>query len=327
MIIQPLFSERNAIVLICSKKYFDYAKVTIQSIVETSSKNNYDIVIISESEQPLGFDFPENISVRNFSFSEDISDFIFWEDPNISKETYFKIFVPKIFKQYNKVLYLDSDTIVSKNIDELFNIVFKQNEIIAGVEEFQYWNLLNKTVKNLPKQFKTTKDYYKEIFKLDGSQTYINAGVLLFDIQKCNYFNFTEKCLEIIKNNPLENKFLHCYDQDVINSACVNCIHYLGFEYNFIAFQVSIYALKIRYSRKKIDKDKIEEFVQTQPKIIHYASSQKPWSKPWVNYELSLFWWKNVFKIGMFDYFAERLSQNVRKKIAEMLKPSDLVEW
>ena len=62
MIIQPLFSERNAIVLICSKKYFDYAKVTIQSIVETSSKNNYDIVIISESKQPLGFDFPENIS-------------------------------------------------------------------------------------------------------------------------------------------------------------------------------------------------------------------------------------------------------------------------
>ena len=42
--------------------------------------------------------------------------------PNyITSESFYRLFMPAIFSQYDKMLYLDSDTIVCKDLSQLYN--------------------------------------------------------------------------------------------------------------------------------------------------------------------------------------------------------------
>lgn len=332
MEVNPIYPEKNAIVMFCDKNYFEYINVTLQSIIDSASINNYDVVIIYDSNEKFvpSIEIPNNFSIRAVPIDIDFSKYVLYESKWISKTAYYRLFIPKIFKDYNRVLYIDCDILITKNIDELFGIKFEEDEIIGGCSEFFFWELLRKTDSKLPNQFKTLKDYYKEILNLDESYPYINSGVLLFDIEKCNDFNFTEKCFELISNNPLEDKFLLCHDQDVINSVCKHHIHFLGPEYNYMWFEVSSYTVSVKYKRKKNDELErcAKDLVAIYPnmKIIHYAGMTKPWIKPYYDYKLAVYWWRYALKTKYFYDFMAKMSSTVKASIYKMLELKENAE-
>lgn len=330
MKITPIYPEKNAIVLFCDKNYFDFAKVTIYSLVDNIFPDKtYDIVLISDSEDlDINLDLPENVSLRVFPM-EIPQGVTFYESIHLTKAAYYRLFIPSIFREYSRVLYLDCDIIILQNIDEIFGTEFQENEIIASVPEFHFMDFVKKKPDGLPERFKTIQDYYRELLGLTNSDPYINSGVLLFDIQKCLEFRFAGKCLDLIEKNPLPGKFFHCHDQDIINCICKGRMHFLSNEYNFLAFYISPYSVNIKYFRKKIDPEEVQALIEDskKAKILHFASKEKPWKKPYANYDLTVLWWKVAMNHGLFEHFAENLSKNVRQKLLDKLNPKDLGDW
>lgn len=318
MEIEPIFNK-NAIVLFSDDNYISYAKVVVQSIIETSNcTSKYDIVILSDADLDNTFNAPDNISVRIMKTGIDLEQYNLYESGSISKAAYYRLFIPKLFSKYDKVLYLDCDLVLIKNVDELFDIDF-ENNVIMAVPEFCFWKLLNKKDKFIPKEFKSNKEYYDKFLGLNEDNAYINSGVILFDIKKANEFQFTEKCLDLIKNNPY-NFFLY-HDQDIINSICKNHIHFLGDVYNYMWCFVSSYAYSVRLPRKNLMEERdVYKSLLDDAKIIHYASRAKPWNKPYYDYKLGMYWWNYAKNTDLFHSLLNKLSKTVRMNVLSNLE-------
>ena len=126
--------------------YMPFLRVALQSITKNTSKNNkYEIYVLNTGlkeeniENLKKFD-KENISVKSVNIEEKIKDFsnrLHTRD-YYSKSTYYRLFIPTMFPQYDKALYLDSDIVVLSDIANLYNInvVF----VVSGVVSVVWFN-------------------------------------------------------------------------------------------------------------------------------------------------------------------------------------------
>ncbi len=164
---------------------------------------------------------------------------------HISITTYYRLFAPYILdKDIHRILYLDTDIICNKEgISDLYNMDFEGN-IIIGVE-----NMIGKY-----------STYYNRFFNLniglDQNNKYINAGVLLIDLDAYRKFITKNAIVKFITENY---KRITMQDQDVINKLFVGKIKIVDNTYN--------------YSINAVD----DERVDTDKVFIHYSASAKPW--------------------------------------------------
>ena len=63
-------------------------------------------------------------------YIEKVKDKLYTRD-YYTKTTYFRLFIPDLYPQYDKVLYLDSDIVVLGDIAELYNTNIKGNLVAA----------------------------------------------------------------------------------------------------------------------------------------------------------------------------------------------------
>lgn len=158
----------------------------------------------------------------------------------------FRFIAPQIINSINreKILYLDVDIIVKKEINNIFKLDLKE-KIVGAVED-------------------VSSDVLSNIWK---TKKYFNAGVLLIDINKWRNENITEKCLEMLNSN----KFIYL-DQDILNIVLNNNVNYISPIYNYQ------YSLSRIFNKgcacKKLNNDVI---------IYHFIGSDKPWHT-WVQY-------------------------------------------
>lgn len=92
----------------------------------------------------------------------------------MSISTYYRLLIPEVFKGYDKILYLDTDTLILGNIQELLTFQFVSNDTVLGVIR-----MLN------------SKRHFKHFC----------AGVLLFNLKNCN--SLTNECFSYLKNIPI----------------------------------------------------------------------------------------------------------------------------
>ncbi len=168
---------------------------------------------------------------------------------HVSKMTYARILIPDIISDVEKVIFIDSDTVVQVDIGELYDIDLAENYF--GMVEDANW-------KNLSKQLWG-----------DIDNCYYNAGVLLINAKKLrevDYISLIEK--QIRKNKA---RYQIC-DQDVINDTFVNRILKLSLTWNC---HHEPFAKKY----KLYTPDNVAEFekICSNPNIIHYVGVSKPW--------------------------------------------------
>jgi len=124
-------------------------------------------------------------------------------------------------RDFDRVLYLDSDVLAVDDISALFTMELGDNAI-AGVPDL---------VKEIPNNIKRMESLGLTF------GNYFNAGVLLFNWKLCLERNLFEKARIAIAKSKL--RFL---DQDALNSACENKWLRLPVGYNFIApFHARLY--------------------------------------------------------------------------------------
>jgi lipopolysaccharide biosynthesis glycosyltransferase len=164
---------------------------------------------------------------------------------HVSKATYFRLFITQHIKGDEVLIYLDADTIVFKNPMTLL-----KSEI----------DKLSKSRNFISACIETDKIHNSDIFERLKlvSTDYFNAGVMLLDNSKFKDYNLTSQLLEEMSDL---NEAIKYWDQDVLNKY----------------FDTNIEILDHRLNCK-IDDDSPRVNLQSDPYILHYAGSKKPWT-------------------------------------------------
>lgn len=147
----------------------------------------------------------------------------------ISIETYFRFFIPQLFPNYKKMLYLDADILVFDDLRILYNEDI--SDYCMGVVQDTYLEVIlkNDNIKMQTRPNLTYKEYFKQILgKLNIF--YFNAGVLLLNLEKMRNDNIVKNLWEFSeKNAPLEYQ-----DQDVLNAILESKVKFLDSKWNVL---------------------------------------------------------------------------------------------
>lgn len=162
----------------------------------------------------------------------------------------------------DRVLYLDSDTIIEASLDELWNIDFNDC-YMAGVDD-------------------CLSSKYRDIVDIGIDGIYCNAGVLLFNLKKWREDDITAKFIKIIYEN---NGYFVFNEQSILNSLFSGTIKILPLKYNVNSL-VYLFSfeelLKLRqpfnFSYSK------EEYIAAgkNPIITHYTGNFYVERRPWI---------------------------------------------
>ena len=314
--IEPFYKNKNSMnfVFAFDDKYSKYFAVTLLSLVENSKPEYlYDIVIFTSdlsdrNAKRLLKSVPSNFSIRFFNIKKYIT--ACFEDIKLSAksywsvEMYYRIFIPVIMNKYDKVLYLDSDTIFNNDIHDLFNIDFEDKEIIA----------ISDTVKLVLKNKEMQKriKYIKNDLGISNPKHYFNSGVILFNIQKINLDNYIKRFL-----NAMNLETVYFPDQDILNVMFKNQSKLVDWKWN-LQYHIPIYHRKDIVDMNKKDYNEYS-IAFDNPVVIHYTSPLKPWINP--TQELAEQFW---FYARKTLYYEEILAAMNKYSIVDSAKAIDL---
>lgn len=207
------------IFLASDDNYAPFVGTTIASICE-NTKSFCDFYIldsgISDENKAVLADLQKhytNFSIEfvNVNPQKYFAEFI--ASGYLSVATYNRFLIADLYPNLNRVLYLDVDIIVSKDIKELFE---------KDIEDFCLGAIPDQGDPNYVQKLKQNLD-------MNQASSYFNAGILLLDLQKWRAQNIREKLFAI--ERQYRGKLL-CNDQDILNKCFENNYKQLGMCYN-----------------------------------------------------------------------------------------------
>lgn len=300
----PISLNKTAICFSCEDRYAHCLGVLIQSIIENSTDENiYDIIILHKNiasfkrQQLLNFVAQyKNIHLRFYNVGSLIKNLKFYLSGNTRETSYYKLFIPLIFKNFSKILYLDTPVIVLNDINKLLQKDISES-YIAGVNDFGLFAEV-KSGKN------KNETYFIEKINPNFYSEYIQTDVVLFNIPKIIYDNVQKMFLSTIsQSNSNYNA------QDALNLICKGKIHILDARWN---------VLNDSGQRKGYMHCNPAQHYKTylasreNPYIIHYVSRFKPWSHP--SEDMAEIWWHYARKTPFYEeIFYENLQYTPQK--------------
>lgn len=261
-------------------KYAMPISVSIKSIIDNSSNNDYEFIILYNNSLDEKSKNIINSSIKGTKCSLryiDIKDSIknaYLAIPHISVSTYYRLLLPTLLKEYDKCIYLDGDTIAVDDIEKLMKIELSKNEYIGAVK--------CELVLNNPS---TYKDKHKKELGISSLYQYVNAGVLVLNLKELRENNMVNIMVDMIKNK------YSIQDQDIYNVACFGHIKTIHPMFNVTPGILEKTKLELRqaYSFKEIKEARV------RPVIIHFSNSRKPWVYEGMEY--GFMWDKNYEKL------------------------------
>ncbi len=232
--------------------YVPYLSVAIASLIENASKDyNYDIHVVYQAITEDAIKKLKMLETPNakiiltemkdgFKNIIDSKQNLLRNDFFKSLTIYFRIFIPFMFKEYDKAIYIDSDTCVVGDISELYNYDLKDN-LFGGCKDISC------------QDNKILCEYFKENAGVTIDK-YINSGVLLMNMKKLREVDFQNHFLYLLNKYHFDTV---CPDQDYINAMASGKIMLLSNEWDAMPTNGKV--------------------VFANPKIIHYNLFSKPW--------------------------------------------------
>lgn len=253
--------------------YVPFLAVALQSLTENSSKNYYYAIkvlytnIKEENKKKILKYESSNVKIEFVDLNyyiEKIKDKLYTRD-YYTKTTYFRLFMPDLYPQYNKALYLDSDIVVLGDIAELYHQEIGNNLVAAIPDD---------SVQNIP-EFQV---YVEKVVGLNDYRNYFNAGIILMNLDQLRKFNFQDKFLYLLETI----KFAVAQDQDYLNRLCKGRVKLISDAWNRMPIPNNINEIE--------DKD---------IKLIHYNLLFKPWHFDNILYKE--YFWKYAKKTEYYN--------------------------
>ena len=306
----PNFEKNNIpIIFNCDSNFVKYLSVTLQSIIDNSSTdNNYDIIILNENisdgqKEILEYMLSKypNFSIRFYNMEKLVRkyDIKSWFTTNhLNHTAYYRVFIPEIFKNFGKVIYLDSDLILNTDIADLFKINL-DGYAAGAVKDF----LISKYEESdgILDIFKGLYSYLTQNLNMNNIENYFNSGVLLIDTPKMIRNNYFDKFIETGKIN---NKYMH--DQNILNSVLEGDVKIID----------KLWNAQLNSNKNPV----LEEINWDNAKIIHFCSHQKPWTRVQDKGVLDILWWEYAKKSPFYDEIILSRLQTNFQDISRRLK-------
>ena len=229
--------------------YIPFLAVSIQSLADHASDENQYVIkvlytnISEENQKKISKYERENISIEFVDLNyyiEKIKDKLYTRD-YYSKTTYFRLFIPNLYPQYNKVLYLDSDITILSDVADLYNIDIGDNLIAAAPDD-------------VIQTIEVFQDYVEKVVGVADYRNYFNAGIIVMNLDELRKFDFQEKFLYLLSTV----KFSVAQDQDYLNRLCKGRVKLFSNTWNRMPIGGDV-----------VDRDDLH--------LIHYNLAFKPW--------------------------------------------------
>jgi lipopolysaccharide biosynthesis glycosyltransferase len=281
------------IVFASDNNYVPYMSTTMQSIMENADRDRQYIFCILHrniSEHNIGLLkkqltlFP-HFSIQIIDVTEITSNYNFFISRNITVETYFRLLIPELLCDYQKVIYLDCDMICCANIAELHDIDIG-NHLLAATRDCAVAWYFSKKDKKL------FKDWHDVMLHLANPEEYFNAGVMVINTEVFRKTITTKEIFELAAS--MKWSF---HDQDILNYLFQGKILFLACHWNFMYEKYAPYLPE----HLKEEYDKARE----NPHIIHY----KPWNCDNYVEHFELFW-----KYATRTPFIANIIENMKAK-------------
>lgn len=288
-----LKNEKKVIPIVTAfdSNFVSVYSVHVESLISViSNKYHYDLIVLmdnditDENKNILNsqISVKSNISIRFFKMGSLLTNENLKIDPPFARSTFFRLKLATILPEYEKVLYLDPDTIVLADPA----MIFEQD---IGDYYCAAVRCLN-TMEPRLAGFGPGKLYgnisFQEYFEKEvgisreNLDNYFNAGVMVFNLNKMRK-NFIED--ELIRLFYLKN--YHIVDQDILNKVFQGNVFILPQKWNLVILYRGRELAQLPF---KFDQD--YKNALKNPAIIHYAA---PYNKPWLNEQVpygELFW-------------------------------------
>ncbi len=257
--------ETVKIVSACDSHYVQHLGVMITSLLEnTSMKTSLEFYVIdggiTDADKELLCSCTCFYGCK-INFITIQADFYarFGESPSASDATYFRIFVSELLDtSVKKVIYLDCDIVVKKDISELWKVDVSEYFLAAvadcGVE--------------YSGEYAVT---LKRKLGMKRKDCYFNAGVLLINLVKWREEGISKSICKFLLENKGKIDFA---DQDGLNAVLCNRWLQLDSQWNQQVAHCEF------YEQEKVEWENVTRAVR-EPWIIHYTTSYFSGTKPW----------------------------------------------
>jgi lipopolysaccharide biosynthesis glycosyltransferase len=249
--------------------YVAVLHVALQSLRSfASTKNTYNIHILTSgltkkhTESFSAFNAPNfHVHVENLTSAIAGRENILQSD-HFPIATYFRMFIPKHFPQYDKVICLDDDLVLNADIAELYDTDLGDNYVAGYAKNAPFKNehISGDNPKNAFWE-------YAEKFIGVSIYEYVNNGVLVMNTKILREIDLEGRVFEILKKAPQIKEF-DC-EQGCFNYICKGKSLFLPRAWNYIPNNVPLPLDAV--------------------KLIHYSLARKPWQGADIQYA-DIFW-------------------------------------
>lgn len=255
------------LIIAFTPNYFVPAATTLRSILDASSNGRRYEVICLVTE-----DIPNRQKEKLIRMVGDRMSFKYvncagrlkgaYIDPRYSEAASYRLLLPELLPEYDKVAYIDCDVIVRNDIAKLYEETILDGYLLAVVAEAAIENQGEKW----------------EALGCD-SRNYFNSGFLLMNLKQMREEGTSAKMLE-----ALHADYLEFPDQDVLNIVCQGRTLLLPPVYNSIrTFFIPHYKSDFLQRYTEEDWEDVQEHG-----TIHYTGG-KPWNLFTVKFNE---WWR-----------------------------------
>ena len=203
-----------AICLSSDNNYVQHLAAAISSVLK--HKNDQECVCVYIIDGGISEENKEKLSFFTKNYACEISYIL--PDMNklkschtfkrdyISLAAYYRLFIPELIPNEDRIIYMDCDVIARASLNELYNKEFNNNLVLGVIDV-------------------AVKPHSKRL----NLEKYINSGVMLLNCQGMREENSVEKIVDWIANNQAK---IECHDQDIINAVFEGRIGYIEKEFN-----------------------------------------------------------------------------------------------
>lgn len=258
------------VVFAADEKYVPYLGTALYSLIKNISlENEYRIFILNTGLSAVQQKRLKQLETENVSITlRDVSELVGGKDiktgAHFSQATAYRLLIDQLFPEYKKIIYLDSDIIVRRDVAELYQTDIGEN-IFGAVRA---------------RLFPFTFEYVPNSLKVD-IKDYFNAGILVINVDLFAKFEIGKKGMEMLCQKKYENA-----DQDVLNILSVGHVKFIDGRWN-VEWQhlTGVSGPPVIDDTRKGTLEYAKD-----PYIVHYTSHIKPWAHPEI--ELAEYFWK-----------------------------------
>ncbi|MDD6503884.1 MAG: glycosyltransferase [Lachnospiraceae bacterium] len=256
----------------CDENFVKFMMVTIRSMMDNASKGNeYRLYVLNTGISEERQQRVQDLVAKRDDFSVEFVDVTPYLTELKSKlplrdyysmTTYYRLFIPDLYPEYDKIIYLDSDVVV-----------------LGDIAEFYSYDLQGCYVGAIPDQLVGQLDvfgrYVEQVLGVDRT-LYFNAGVLIMNCQSLRDTGFLNRFVELVNTYT----FIVAQDQDYLNVICKNKIKWLPVCWNLEAS-----------SEMEVPEEEIN--------LIHFNMAAKPWK--YADCALGEYFWRYAERVSVID--------------------------